>query len=96
MITITFNTSRLYTAEGQIVTASYDPETNLCKFVDHSRMCEGQFVTSLAHLPVDETTIRLFARRVMRAYDTHSGDEYDHWIKGDKPQRQDVVHEFRI
>lgn len=62
---ITFNTKRLYTAAGQIITARYDAADEMIYFSDHSRMIVDQQITcSIA--PRDEDDL---ARKTMRAYD---------------------------
>lgn len=43
ILAVYFNTSRRYTAEGQLVYATYDTETNELRFDDHSRMLSGSF-----------------------------------------------------
>ena len=100
MYTITFNTSRLYAADGQIITADYDGA--VVRFIDHSRMVEGEFEAKLA----DQVSIwwgnpRSFAERVMHAYDNNTRESPTHkyWIETNRdarPQRQDLVHLFRI
>ena len=73
MIDITFNTGRCYTAEGQVIRATYDPATLELRFDDHSRMISGSYAN--VRLSTPNTLERLeeeperFARFVMRFYD---------------------------
>lgn len=62
---VTFNTKRLYTAEGQIITARYDAADEMIYFTDHSRMIHDQQITCA--LPPRDT--EELARKTMRAYD---------------------------
>lgn len=39
--TLSFNTGRKYAADGQPISAAFDPETGTVAFVDHARMIEG-------------------------------------------------------
>lgn len=39
--TVTFNTGRQYSAEGQPISAAFDPETGTIAFVDFGRLIEG-------------------------------------------------------
>lgn len=66
---MTFNTGRQYTARGQVITASYDTEENVCVFNDHSRMITGTFIASMQENIDTEEGKRLFAREVVRIYD---------------------------
>lgn len=95
MINITFNTSRLYTKSGQIISASFDPETSVIKFVDHSRMCEGQFTTIKKITEDDPFT---FAKHVMFVYDRYGkpAKDYEYWITEDHPEQQETIHQFQI
>ena len=75
---ITFNTERMYTARGQIVTAKYDAETGKVWFNDHSRMVSGSFTVVDGPEPVSllwERNHESFARAVMRKYD--AGGTYE-------------------
>ena len=96
---ITFNTARLYTARGQIVTAKFDPATGTVWFNDHSRMVSGSFV-------VDNQSVAFtwqrypesFARAVMRRYDkggTHECPIEDYRIARDLREGEEVL-QFRI
>lgn len=79
---ICFNTGRLYTKEGQVITAQFDPENNTVVFNDHSRMVCGKFsVTSFAAERIVGSPDYEFPRIVMRRYD--SGD-FDHGYTFDK------------
>lgn len=62
---ITFNTKRLYTAEGQVITARLY-EKGLVDFYDQSRSIAGQFGTPFAGVKVSESTL---IRSVMDHYD---------------------------
>ena len=98
MKTLTFNTSRLYAADGQIITADYDG--TVVRFVDHSRMVEGEFEAKLPETDDWWSNPCFFAKRVMDAYD-HNGEpgRCKHWIetrRDQRPVRQDLVHLFRL
>lgn len=103
--TITFNTGRLYSANGQLVTAEFDTATGLVKYIDHSRLIEGQFrpqyhVYFAMDRAIYEQDWFTFARSVMRVYDggsqTELATEWDHWITGDRPVQQQEVWLFRL
>ena len=67
---ITFNTGRLYTARGQVITAVHLPDEEKVRFADHSRMIYGEF--DMPTYSVDfEGWPGLFANRVMGHYDRH-------------------------
>jgi ATP-dependent DNA ligase len=69
--TMTFNTGRLYTKRGQIITAQYDDVTGLIRFNDHSRMITGQIIAP-SNIPQNIETYmdrHRFAKIVMRNYD---------------------------
>lgn len=66
---VTFNTFRLYTAEGQVVRAVSNSDGSI-SFHDFSRMVAGKFEP---FLPVsDHTTDYQFMREVMDRYDRGS------------------------
>lgn len=67
MIKTQWNTGRQYAEDGQRIVATYDPESGLVRFADHSRCIAGQFVVDFYH-PEDEQTIR---DSVMRVYDNN-------------------------
>lgn len=58
--TIAFNTGRKYAANGQPITAAFDPETGTIAFVDHARLIEG----------VIRNRTRLSAATLLAAYDS--------------------------
>ena len=91
---ITFNTSRLYTAEGQIITARYDADEEMVYFCDHSRMIYDQMfpLASTACFPM---TPSFLATAVMKAYDHH---EYTWAPYAKRPVRDEKapVHLFRL
>ena len=91
MITITFNTGRLYTREGQIITAHYDDEVEVLTFNDHSRMITGQY--PLASTSCFPMTPSFLATRLMSMYDRGG---YDYSVEAWKLRRQDQVHQFRL
>lgn len=67
---ICFNTSRLYSSEGQVITALFDKERSLIVFYDHSRMIDGSM--SVEDWEVNErwaVSSESFARFIMRRYD---------------------------
>ena len=73
---ITFNTSRLYTARGQVVTARFDAEAGKVWFKDHSRMVDGSYTVDGKVCEVLWTDKpEAFAKAVMRRYD--AGGTYD-------------------
>lgn len=76
MLDLTFNTSRLYTAEGQVIRATFDPETGEVLFDDFSRMISGRYnVTDLAFCRAWwPDHIDLLAKSVMRHYDEGTYD----------------------
>lgn len=62
-----FNTGRLYTAQGQIILASWEPENEVIHFADFSRACHGTIAcpTFAAHF----TRPGPLAEFVMNRYD---------------------------
>jgi hypothetical protein len=87
---ITFNTHRLYSPEGQIITAAYDRETQMVTFEDHTRMIAGEFEYSgVSHF--SENDPRRLARCVMLAYDGFRYQATSHELP-----RQDEVFDFRF
>lgn len=64
---ITFNTKRLYTKEGQVITARLY-EKGLVDFYDQSRLIAGQFGTDFVIGAVREITL---IRSVMTHYDNN-------------------------
>ncbi len=91
---ITFNTGRLYTKEGQIITARYDAEDEMVYFTDHSRMIINQMfpLASTACFPM---TASYLATAVMKAYD-NSRFDYAPWSKEVKRVEDAMVHQFRL
>ena len=91
---ITFNTGRLYTKEGQIITARYDAEEEKVYFCDHSRMIYDQMfdLASTACFPM---TPSYLASAVMKAYD-HSRHTYAPFDKRPVRDENDKVHDFRL
>lgn len=85
---ISFNTGRLYTQEGQVITAEINEDAEV-NFVDHSRMIAGSFIAPpfRGDLPDPE---RRLARIVMSAYDHH-----EYRPTSGKLSRCDVVHSFK-
>ena len=79
---ITFNTGRKYTAEGQVITAEYDPKENVIHFMDHSRLINGTVDPIFA---LD--TVYDIARTVMQRYDRY---EYK-WTSESADLRQEEV-----
>ena len=73
MKTITFNTGRKYTAEGQVIVATLHDD-GIVTFFDHSRCIDGEFELT-SGLPFNEHT-------VMRAYDNR-------WITSSRRSWQD-------
>lgn len=73
---ITFNTGRLYTHRGQIITAKYDSESGTVWFNDHSRMVSGCFPVIADMSAVWSRNPESFARAVVRRYDNGGTHEY--------------------
>ena len=48
--TLTFNTGRAYAANGQPISAAFDPATGDVAFVDHARLIEGMIRECLPEL----------------------------------------------
>lgn len=98
---ITFNTGRLYTARGQIITARFDPATGKVWFNDHSRMVDGGFTVK------DDPTVlaqmwkakpEAFAKAVMRRYDaggTHTIPTED-WRIARELRENETILTYRI
>lgn len=87
----TFNTGRLYTAEGQIITARYDAADEMIYFTDHSRMIHDQQITcSIAPRDTED-----LARKTMRAYD-NSRFTYAPFEKRVKRDESAPVQEYRL
>jgi hypothetical protein len=89
---LTFNTKRLYTAEGQVITAIHDPEANKVHFSDWSRMCNG---TIDGPLLGRFNTQREFAEFVMRKYDRNqyqnTREAYEMLMMNRRPDTEPVV-----
>ncbi len=94
---ITFNTGRLYTREGQIITARYDEEEGKTYFTDHSRMIHNQVIEGPMNLPDVEPGYqpRFLATFVMEAYD-NSRFTYAPWEKKVVQDETAEVHKFRL
>jgi hypothetical protein len=89
---ITFNTSRLYVARGQIITAQHLEEEELVRFADHSRMIYGEF--SIATYAVEfRGWPGLFAACVMEHYDR--GD-YRMSLEAMNLAESETVHSFQL
>ena len=59
--TLTFNTGRAYAANGQPISAAFDPATGVVAFVDHARLIEGMI-----------RGCTIFSQAgIMSAYDAH-------------------------
>lgn len=67
---ITFNTGRLYSADGQLISAYYDTDKCEMYFTDHSRLIWGQFTYSAGtRYSAWMNSPRLMAKVVMDHYD---------------------------
>lgn len=91
MLDLTFNTSRMYARDGQVIRATYDPATLELRFDDFSRMISGVFrdvSTSPDQLARWERFPEIFARAVMHRYDAGGYD----WA----PSRMAVDFEPRV
>lgn len=91
---ITFNTGRLYTKEGQIITARYDADEEMVYFTDHSRMIVNQMfpLASTACWPM---TPSFLATRLMREYD-YGRFTCAPWEKAVQRDETATVHQFRL
>lgn len=87
----TFNTGRLYTKEGQIITARFDAIDEMIYFTDHSRMIHNQQITC-SFPPLD---IADLARKTMKAYD-RSAFTYAPWEKKVERDESAPVQEYRL
>ena len=89
---VTFNTGRLYTKEGQIVTAELRDNRTVA-FDDHSRMIWGEF--QLSEFSLGDTIWprdpEAFARCVMKEYDAHRYTMGSNGLKAEP-----TIHQFRI
>lgn len=96
MRTITFNTGRLYTAEGQVITVSFDEKTGQVYFADHSRMVYGEFVLEeyiLRECWNSYTDWHVADTFVLHYYDVH---KYKMSMEAMKLQRTEPVHSYRL
>ena len=95
IIDLTFNTSRLYQAHGQVIRATYDSDTHELRFDDFSRMISGVYtdVELEQHLspPYYAQSPERFARFVMSHYD-RGGYE---WAPCRTYDLEDIQH-FRL
>lgn len=91
---ITFNTGRLYTREGQIITARYDEADEMVYFTDHSRMIRNQCFP-LASTACRPMTPSFLATQLMREYD-HGRFTYAPWEKKVERDEEARVHQFRL
>lgn len=98
---ITFNTGRLYTQRGQIITANFDPTTGVVLFNDHSRMVNGSFIvegTVQTRSLLWKNNPESFAKAVMRRYDaggTHEGP-IEHWRASRELREGGTILQYRI
>lgn len=87
---ITFNTHRLYSREGQIITATYNDKTKIVNFEDHTRGVAGAFTYSgFRHFSMNDP--RRLAREVMLTYDSGRYASASHQLT-----RQYEVLDFRF
>ncbi|MBD9544281.1 hypothetical protein IB276_33080 [Ensifer sp. ENS04] len=86
MTKITFNTSRQYTALGQVVTAHVLDDRVL--FKDHSRLICGEITST----PLSED-VDVIAHWVMARYDKN---EYRMSTEAINLEQSDTIHKFRI
>lgn len=88
MSKITFNTGRLYTAEGQVITAELHDDRVL--FKDHSRLICGEVVEPY---PRPLTSLDHFVRWVMHRYDSN---QYRMSVDAIGLDRAETVEKVRI
>lgn len=87
------NTGRLYTVQGQIITALWDRGAQLVHFRDHSRMINGTIkgpdVEWRSNIP------EMIARYVMILYDRY---DYEMTVESLALERDPdaMIHEFRL
>jgi hypothetical protein len=98
---ITFNTSRLYTDRGQVITAEFDGETGKVWFNDHSRMVDGGFTVKVGRSAIMgewEANPEAFARCVMRHYDAGGTHDipYEDYILSRELREGDTILKYRI
>jgi hypothetical protein len=72
--TLSFNTARKYAANGQPITAAFDPATGTVAFVDHARLIEGV---------IRDLSPELFTRAVVLSRYDHN--HYDYPCREDLP-----------
>lgn len=91
--TVTFNTERHYTAEGQIITACWDDEEEELSFVDHARDICGVMWRSSRAMSDRPSHI---AGELMRHYDRGDYISVGAWQLKDVCVRQEKVHHFDL
>ena len=84
----TFNTGRLYTNEGQVITVDWDPASCVVLFNDHSRMISGETELSLGFRYQGANGPRNLIRALMAKYDA---GQYLYSTSADDLPRGDVV-----
>lgn len=85
-----FNTSRLYTNEGQVIVVEYDPGTGGVHFNDVSRMISKAFT-----IEPGLTHVRDVAEQVMISYDRGRG-ENTMWSEAPTRDSNEVIHLLRF
>lgn len=88
---ISFNTGRRYTAEGQVITALWQPTMETVWFMDHSRGVSGKI--EAPEWEIGFTTPGGFAQWVMNRYDRGS---YEGCLRASSLTRRPEVHEFAL
>lgn len=89
---ITFNTGRLYTTRGQVITAAWNPETRKILFSDHSRMIYGEIEPKVS-ANHEFTDLGNFIANVMNRYD--AGD-YRISVEAMQLREGDEIRKVRI
>lgn len=90
---VTFNTGRLYTAQGQIITALWDTRAQRIHFRDHSRMINGTINAPEPPVEWGTNIPKSIARHVMILYDRL---EYEMTVESLTIERDPdaMIHEF--
>lgn len=96
MYTFTFNTGRLYTKEGQVISVSFDYRTQMIYFNDHSRMVDGSMKARKPYASREPANF-LIAAEVMDRYDRGSEAGVEYYCPHElRPKRQEFVHNIKI
>lgn len=86
-----FNTSRLYTSEGQVIVVEYDPSSGEANFNDVSRM-----ISKKVDCEKGMSSWRDVAEQVMDAYDHYRGEYLSEGPDVPKREISEIVHLLRF